>query len=179
MPLRQCDRFVRMARNSERCRVLALLAVGLLSMHPAQADDAQTTQALPAPDFALGSSTGHNLRLSEYRGKVVVLNFWSLSCGPCFEQLAWLDALEPDNGLDLLSVNVDASRHRPHVLEDHAYGFPVLFDHDKTVIRLYDPRRLPMLVLVDPHGTIRFIHEGHRAGDEALIERELAALLTE
>ena len=134
-----------------------------------------------APDFALASSTGHNLRLSEYRGQVVVLNFWSLSCGPCFDQLDWIDDLEvTDNAnLSVLSVNVDGHRHESHVVEDYDYRFPVLFDHDKDVIRRYDPQRLPMIVLVDPHGTIRFIHEGHRAGDETLFQRELSALLAE
>ena len=47
----------------------------------------------PAPDFALKSSTGENLRLSEYRGDVVMINFWATWCGPCRQEMPLLDEL--------------------------------------------------------------------------------------
>ncbi len=139
--------------------------------------------ATPAPDFALASSVGQNLRLSEFRGDVVIVNFWSIRCGRCREQLAQLDAIERANrpsGLRVLSVNVDgdgAAAKREAARRE--LGFPVLFDTDKRVSRLYDPRTLPMTFVIDPHGIVRHIHDGYSRGDEALYAREVADLLAE
>lgn len=138
---------------------------------------------MPAPDFALASSVGQNLRLSEFRGDVVILNFWSIRCGRCREQLAQLDAIDRANrpsGLRVLGVNVDgdgtaAAREAAR----RELGFPVLFDTDKRVSRLYDPRKLPMTFVIDPHGIVRHIHDGYSRGDEALYAREVADLLAE
>jgi len=132
-----------------------------------------------APDFALASSAGHNLRLSEFRGDVVVMNFWSIGCGRCRAQLDWLATIDEAH-LRILSINVDGDSHAAiRAIEREGYGFPVLFDNDKTVSRVYDPSRLPMTVMIDPHGTVRYIHEGYRRGDETLYVRELSKLLAE
>ena len=63
-----------------------------------------------APDFALKSSTGENLRLSEYRGDVVMINFWATWCGPCRQEMPLLDELYNRYqrvGFNLLGVNID------------------------------------------------------------------------
>jgi len=63
-----------------------------------------------APDFALKSSTGQNLRLSEYRGDVVMINFWATWCGPCRQEMPLLDELYSRYqrvGFNLLGVNID------------------------------------------------------------------------
>lgn len=147
------------------------------SIMPALAES--PTVSKQAPDFALASSTGSNLRLSEFRGDVVVLNFWSTRCGRCRSQLEWLAEID-EAQLSILSVNIDGdSQAAVREIEDQGYGFPVLFDTDKKVSRLYDPSRLPMTVMIDPHGTVRFIHEGHRRGDEKLYAKTLSKLLAE
>ncbi len=137
----------------------------------------------PAPDFVLKSSTGQNLRLSEFRGDVVIVNFWSTRCGRCRKQLDELAAINKVNSPDrisILSVNVDGDSSQViRTVADQGFPFPVLFDTDKIVSRLYDPRRLPMAVVVDPHGNIRYIHEDFKRGDEALYAKELAELLAE
>ena len=64
----------------------------------------------PAPDFALKSSSGENLRLSEYRGDVVMINFWATWCGPCRQEMPLLDELYTRYqrvGFNLLGVNID------------------------------------------------------------------------
>lgn len=136
-----------------------------------------------APDFSLKSSTGHNLRLSEFRGDVVIVNFWSTNCGQCDEQLGQLNLINTanqSNRVSILSVNVDRdNRAATRMIAAQNFSFPVLFDADKAVVRLYDPSRLPMTVVVDPHGTIRYIHAGFKRDDEALYSLELAKLLAE
>ena len=136
-----------------------------------------------APDFSLKSSTGHNLRLSEFRGDVVIVNFWSTRCGQCDEQLDQLNlinAANRTNHVSILSINADRDKRAvTRMLAARDLNFPVLFDAEKTVISLYDPSRLPMTVMVDPHGTVRYIHSGYKRGDEALYSLELAKLLAE
>jgi peroxiredoxin len=137
----------------------------------------------PAPDFALKSSTGRNLRLSEYRGDVVLLNFWTKSCGRCREQLDQLEALyqaHRDAGFTVISVAVVDHPHDAQEIADSLrLSFPILYDDRKTVAQLYDPRTLPLTVLIDAHGQVREIYRRYRRGDEATYGERLTALLAE
>ncbi len=136
----------------------------------------------PAPDFVLKSSDGHNRRLSEYRGDVVIVNFWSKNCGPCRQQLAWLSTIDTQNRISILSINIDRDRDSDAVMrriEDQGIEYPVLFDTDKSVIRLYDPSKLPMAVIVDQHGSVRYLHNGYKDGDGVLYAQQIAELLAE
>lgn len=136
-----------------------------------------------APDFALKSSTGSNLRLSEYRGDVVLLNFWTRSCSRCREQLDQIDELyqaHRDDGFTVLSVAItDEPHHVQEIVDSLKLSFPVLFDERKTAARLYDPSSIPLTLLIDPHGRIRYVHEKYRRGDEVAYREQLTELLAE
>lgn len=156
----------------------ALLVFSFICL-PGMAAASTPSVSEPAPDFVLKSSAGHNLRLSEFRGAVVIVNFWSDNCRPCREQLEWLGAINKESRVSILSINIDGdSRAAERAIADQGLEFPVLFDADKAVTRLYDPSKLPMVVMIDPHGSIRYIHNGHKHGDEALYTQQLAELLT-
>jgi thiol-disulfide isomerase/thioredoxin len=107
----------------------------------------------PAPDFALKSSTGENLRLSEYRGDVVMINFWATWCGPCRQEMPLLDELYSRYqrvGFSLLGINIDDdSRRAIDMASELGVSFPVLFDAGKDVSRLYAVEAMPATVLVD------------------------------
>jgi len=136
----------------------------------------------PVPDFALKTAGGDNQRLSEWRGEVVLLSFWAEWCGRCSEQLQELAGLQKQyagRGVRIVTVNIDAdsavareaSARRPDLL--------VLHDGDQSVARQYDLGNLPLTVVVDPHGKVRYVHEKYRGGDAALYDEELSALLQE
>jgi peroxiredoxin len=136
----------------------------------------------PVPDFALKSAAGDNLRLSEWRGEVVLLSFWAAWCGRCGDQLQELTRLQKEyagRGVRIVTVNIDsdasvsreATARRPDLL--------VLHDGDQSVARQYELANLPLTVLVDPHGKVRYVHEKYRGGDAALYDEELTALLQE
>jgi peroxiredoxin len=137
----------------------------------------------PAPDFALKSATGENLRLSEYRGEVVMVNFWATWCGPCRQEMPLLDELYGRYervGFKLLGVNIDDdSRRAMQMVQDLGVTFPVLFDDTKSVSKLYQVEAMPVTVLVDRAGTVRFVHHGYKPGYEEQYLTEVRSLLRE
>jgi peroxiredoxin len=137
----------------------------------------------PAPDFTLRVLGGHNLRLAEQRGKVVLVNFWATWCGPCKQEMPQLNRLYDkyrDSGFVLLGVNVDDdSRHAASVAAQLGLHFPVLFDADKSVSRLYQLQSMPTTVLIDRDGRVRYLHDGYQDGVEATYERQVRALVIE
>jgi len=136
-----------------------------------------------APDFALKSSTGENLRLSEYRGDVVMINFWATWCGPCRQEMPLLDELYTRYqrvGFNLLGVNIDDdSRRAMQMIEELGVSFPVLFDARKEVSKLYEVEAMPVTVLVDREGMVRYVHHGYKPGYEDAYLDQIRALLRE
>jgi peroxiredoxin len=137
----------------------------------------------PAPDFTLKSLQGPNLRLAEQRGRVVLVNFWATWCGPCKQEMPHLNRLYDKyrtSGFVLLGVNVDEN---PQLAAGTAtrmgLRFPVLFDADKTVSRLYDLQSMPATVLIDRDGKVRFLHRGYRDGLEESYDRQIRELVKE
>ena len=136
-----------------------------------------------APDFALKSSTGENLRLSEYRGDVVMINFWATWCGPCRQEMPLLDELYSRYqrvGFNLLGVNIDDDSSRAmNMIEELGVTFPVLFDARKEVSKLYEVNAMPVTVIVDREGTVRYIHHGYKPGYEEKYLDQIRSLLRE
>jgi peroxiredoxin len=136
-----------------------------------------------APDFVLKSSTGENLRLSEHRGDVVMINFWATWCGPCRQEMPLLDDLYARYervGFSLLGVNIDDdSRRAMEMIEDLGVNFPVLFDSSKQVSELYEVEAMPVTVLIDREGIVRHVHHGYKPGYEDKYLTEIRALLRE
>lgn len=137
----------------------------------------------PAPDFTLASASGKNIKLSELRGEVVMVNFWASWCGPCREELPLLDALYQqyrDYGFTLLGVNVDENRAAADkLLEQIPVSFPVLYDPDSAVSELYQVDAMPSTILIDRDGNLRYLHRGYKPGYEDQYDAEVKALVLE
>jgi peroxiredoxin len=148
---------------------------------PAAAGSAE--EAAVAPDFGLKALDGRNHRLSELRGQVVLVNFWTSRCGPCRAQVEALQALHEElaeQGLRVLSVNFDSDPQRAREFVDGSgIGFPVLLDAGREVSRLYGVRGIPHLVSIDRDGRLRHVHDDYRAGRARLYREQVAALLEE
>jgi len=136
-----------------------------------------------APDFTLKSATGANLKLSEFRGEVVLLNFWASWCGPCRQEMPLLSELHEqyrDLGFTVLGVNVEEdTRKARKLLEDAPVSFPVLFDSESVVSREYDVIAMPSTILVDRNGRLRYLHKGYKPGLEAVYQQQVRDLLRE
>ena len=160
--------------------VLASATLALVSFGGLAASDL-TGQS--APDFALKSASGDNLRRSEFRGDVVMINFWATWCGPCRQEMPLLDDLYARYnrvGFNLLGVNIDDDAGRAmQMIEELGVNFPVLFDDSKEVSRLYQVEAMPVTVLVDRQGTVRHVHHGYKPGYEEKYLTEIRSLLRE
>lgn len=136
-----------------------------------------------APDFALKSSEGSNLRLSEFRGQVVMINFWASWCGPCRDEMPFLDELYVryrEAGFAVLGVNMDEDAHTAHKMAERlGVSFPVLHDARQSVSALYDVDAMPATVMVDRDGRVRAVHRGFRDGTAERYQAEVRALLKE
>ncbi|MEZ5557338.1 MAG: TlpA disulfide reductase family protein [Pseudomonadales bacterium] len=124
----------------------------------------------PAPDFTLKSLGGGNLRLDEYRGQVVLINFWASWCGPCRQEMPILDRLHQryeDTGFAVLGVNVEGdARPAQEIVDKTQVSFPVLIDEGQKVSELYQLEAMPSTVVVDRDGNVRYVHRGYKPGDE-------------
>jgi peroxiredoxin len=149
----------------------------------AAATPAALAPASVAPDFTLKSAEGRNLRLSEQRGRVVMVNFWATWCGPCKVEMPHLVRLYDKYkgaGFVLLGVNVDEDPKAAVALATRlGVTFPVLFDDGKAVSKLYALDSMPSTVLIDRDGRVRHLHRGYRDGVEATYERQVRELVKE
>lgn len=143
---------------------------------------AETIQGA-APDFTLKSQRGDNLKLSELRGKVVLINFWASWCGPCRQEMPVLDELYRHyRPLDftVLGVNVEQnSDTAKSLLKDVAVSFPILFDDENKVSKMYNIKGMPSTILVDRDGNVRYMHMGYQPGAEADYQTQIRALVRE
>jgi len=136
-----------------------------------------------APDFALRAAVGGNVRLSEHRGEVVVLSFWSSRCSVCRMQLRALSrslATYQSAGLAIYGVGVDDDPAQAlRFARSAGVGFALLLDPDKTVSRSYQIDNLPMTVLIDRSGIVRHVLRDSSAASNGQYLNELRALLNE
>lgn len=118
----------------------------------------------PAPDFALTDVDGKEIRLSDFLGNVVVVNFWATWCEPCrLEMPSLQEAYEALRiaGLQVLAVNFDEPVRDVCAFRDElGLSFPVLLDPGAQVQDLYRVRGYPMTFFIDRHGVVQATHIG-------------------
>jgi len=136
-----------------------------------------------APDFTLKSLDGKNIKLSEHRGSVVMVNFWASWCGPCRQEMPILEQLYKryqDLGFVILGVNTDENPANSRILlKDISVTFPVLFDSKNNIVKKYDVQAMPTTYLIDRNGNLRYVHKGYKPGYEVKYAQQIKALIRE
>ena len=145
---------------------IAALAAALAIAVPALAGSAGG----PAPQFTLAARGGRDVSLTQYRGQVVMINFWASWCGPCRQEMPLLESIYKrynKRGFTLLGVNVEPdSKAADEWLRDTPVSFPILYDKDSKVSKLYEVAGMPCTVIIDRSGKLRVLHRGYKPGDE-------------
>ena len=136
-----------------------------------------------APNFTLKNRSGKNIKLSELRGQVVMINFWASWCGPCRQEMPILEKLYKKYkslGFVILGVNVDEDRKQAEsLLKQIPVSFPILFDTDNKISAKYNVTAMPSSYFVDRDGKLRSEHKGYLPEYEQLYKNEIKKLIRE
>lgn len=150
---------------------------------PASAAEPLSLVGKEAPDFVLKANDGTNLRLSEFRGQVVLVNFWARWAGDTHREMRALDKINTTYeraGLVVLGVSIDEDlRRAQEFAESMKVSYPVMFDTGSEIGRDYQLAKMPMTVLVDRSGVVRFSHVGFKRGDDRMYLEQIRELLRE
>ncbi|GAA0601446.1 redoxin domain-containing protein [Virgibacillus siamensis] len=113
-----------------------------------------------APDFQLKTLKGKKVKLSDYRGSPVMLNFWASWCPPCRAEMPDMEKLHQNKDVTILAVNLTKSESGRGDVKDfvHKYNvtFPILMDEQVEVAAMYQIRPIPTTFMIDSEGIIRF-----------------------
>ncbi|OFX19807.1 MAG: hypothetical protein A2V77_03150 [Anaeromyxobacter sp. RBG_16_69_14] len=167
--------------------LLALLAVGCAAAELPERRSSETDRpsrnagkplVLSAPDL-----NGREVDVGAEMGKVRVVDFWATWCEPCKEAMPELDAMARElgpRGLNVYGVSIDEDRAQIlQYLKKAPVSFPVLWDKGAVQVSRFDVVYMPVTLLVDRRGIVRYVHQGWDAGRSQRQRAEVEALLAE
>jgi peroxiredoxin len=109
------------------------------------------------PDFSLRDLNGNKVEMKQFKGKIILVNFWTTWCGPCKEEMPGLELLHQqfkEKNFVLLSISVDFERLErvQEFINKHHYAFPVLLDPQGETLDLFGVKGVPTTFLIDKTG---------------------------
>jgi cytochrome c biogenesis protein CcmG/thiol:disulfide interchange protein DsbE len=151
-------------------------AKAILNAHAIELTDLSKT----APDFTLKNAAGKRLSLSDYKGKVVVLNFWATWCGPCKVEIPWFIEFQKKyagQGFTVLGVSMDEEGW--NVVNPYAskmeINYPIVVGNEEVNMHYGGIEALPTTFVIDRHGKVAYVHAGLISKGE--YEKEITHLL--
>lgn len=136
----------------------------------------------PAPDFLLPDLQGQSVRLSQLKGKVVLLNIWATWCAPCRQEMPTMEALyqrlkNQDFVMLAVSQDVDGQKTVLPYVQEGRFTFPVLLDVQGEVGKKYGVSGYPETFIIDRQGTIVHHHMGYNDWSQPAVEATLRRLI--
>jgi cytochrome c biogenesis protein CcmG/thiol:disulfide interchange protein DsbE len=156
-------------RHGLRLAALTLSALVCLPVHALEAGQ-------NAPEFDLQGRLGA-IKLSDFRGKTVYLDFWASWCGPCKQSFPWMNTMQAryaSKGLRVIAVNLDQKgSDATAFLAENPASFAIAFDPAGNTPRSYAIVGMPTSVLIGPDGKILLVHSGFKADQGDALERQI------
>ncbi|OAB40843.1 hypothetical protein PGLA_17910 [Paenibacillus glacialis] len=142
--------------------VVALIAVAWTIVQSNQSSQHSGSSKIEvgaaAPDFVATNTEGQQVRLAEYRGKVVLINFWASWCKPCVREMPLIHSVfqSKDNDIETLFINVGEAKGTVNeFMKEQQFTFPVIIDVTGKVSSLYRITGLPATFIIDKTGRFR------------------------
>lgn len=162
--------------------LLLVLAPRALAGDPSSdLDLIKVRQPTPAKEFSLSTPAGGRLTLSQFRGKVRLVNFWATWCPPCRQEMPSMERLyrrHKDHGFTILAVSIDTNtRAVPPFVKRFGLTFPVALDPSGVAANDYFVRSIPASFLIDRGGNIIALALGARDWDGTAADALLDTLL--
>jgi thiol-disulfide isomerase/thioredoxin len=160
---------------------LRLLGLLLALALPAAAAELKPWPGGPTPGLELADLQGKRHSLADYRGKVVLINFWATWCEPCREEMPSIERLRSSlegRPFAVLAVNLAEPESRiQKFLDTVPLGFPILLDRDTKTTRAWQAKVLPATYIVGRDGTIRYRQVGELDWSKPQVRDSILALM--
>ncbi len=133
----------------------------------------------PAPNFKLPDLSGQQVSLNQFKGKIVLMDFWATWCGPCRKTMPIVENLQKEyaDSMVLLTINLQETQD---VVRDYirSYGIHsrVLLDEEGAVAAMFGAAGIPMQILIDKEGIVRFAMTGYGSGMASTLRSEINKL---
>jgi peroxiredoxin len=151
-----------------------------LAQEPVKQTLPRVEQAFAAPDFTLTSESGKTYHLADFRGQVVLINFWATWCPPCRREMPSMDRMWKKikgKGVQVFAINVGENADTIfEFLGSYPVNFPLLMDLDGSVIKRYPVTGLPTTYIVNPQGLVTHRAVGSREWDDPKLYEQLLAM---
>ena len=169
--------------SSKRILIYGIVALCLLGLYIAgrrtAAEPKPAAAGNAAPDFTVADINGHKLTLSDYRGKVVLLDFWATWCTPCREEIPHFVEMQEKygpQGFQVVGISMDDdAKPVREFYQEYKLNYPVAVGDDKLADKFGGVFGLPINFVIDREGRIRSRHPG--ATDVSVFDREVSDLL--
>jgi peroxiredoxin len=161
--------------------LLAILIIGLVPVACSGSGSQSLQIDSPAPDFNLTDLNGQSVSLSSLKGKYILLNFWSTTCGPCVEEMPYFQSLHNDwsAGAESVVITVslgESSGTVKNFMQENNYNFPVLLDSQYSAAEKYAVQYTPTSFFINREGQLKLRLVG-AFKNKAAIEKQVAGFM--
>ena len=133
--------------------------------------------AQQAKPFKLQNRQGDWVQLSDFKDKVILLDFWASWCIPCRESFPWMNTLQDKyqaKGFEVVTINLDQeAEEKARFLKKYNANFTVLSDPNGDTPKAYNVLGMPTSMIIDRQGNIVYKHIGYKASDASFYEQKI------